>query len=244
MAQPYDLPLEQLREYKPALTKQPDFDEFWDSSLAELAKVPVSYERFEVSYPVKGIKVYRVQYVGFNHATIEATLALPVQSEPLPGIVAYHGYNWCTDGDTNDTVNQALKGYAVLKMFCRGQHSGSVDNVISTNGHVAGWMTKGIQNKEEYYYRAVYLDAVRAIEVLAAMPEVDASRIAVTGGSQGGAITLAAAALSDIPVPIILICPTSNGRSTSHRVARMASSTTISAVIRHSRSSKRRRRKP
>ncbi|MNZ65580.1 Cephalosporin-C deacetylase [compost metagenome] len=199
MAQPYDLPLEQLREYKPALTKKADFDDFWTATLAKLAEVPLAYERTELSYPVKGIKVYRVFYQGFNHAKIEGILALPDQKDPLPGIVSYHGYNWVIDGDVHDTVNQALKGYAVLKMFCRGQHGESEDNVISSNGHVAGWMAKGIQNKDEYYYRAVYMDAVRAIDVLASMPEVDGDRIAVTGGSQGGAITLAAAALSDVP---------------------------------------------
>jgi Acetyl esterase (deacetylase) len=199
MPQPYDLPLEQLRTYKPALTKRDDFDSFWASTLNELAAVPLTYERTEVHYPVKGIKVYKIFYQGFNHSRIEALLALPEQAEPLPGIVAYHGYNWCMDRDMNAAVDMALKGYAVLKMLCRGQHGESVDNVVSSNGHVSGWMTKGIQNKNEYYYRAVYMDAVRAIDVLAAMPEVDAERIAVTGGSQGGAITLAAAALSDKP---------------------------------------------
>ncbi|KRE32529.1 acetylxylan esterase [Paenibacillus sp. Soil522] len=199
MAQPYDLPLDQLREYKPALTRRDDFDAFWNATIAELAKVPLTYERTELSYPVKGLKVYSVFYQGFNDARIEAILALPEQADPLPGIVAFHGYNWCVDGDIHDTVNQALKGYAVLKMFCRGQHGESQDNVVSSNGHVAGWMAKGIQNKDEYYYRAVYMDAVRAIDILAAMPEVNADRIAVTGGSQGGAITLAAAALSGVP---------------------------------------------
>jgi len=199
MAQPYDLPLDQLKVYKPALTKQDDFDAFWDATLAELAQVPIAYERIKMSYPVIGIQVYQVFFQGFNNARIEGLLAFPEQAEPLPGIVSYHGYNWIIDGDVHETVNLALKGYAVLKMFCRGQHGESSDNLVSSNGHVTGWMAKGIQNKDEYYYRGVYMDAVRAIEVLAAMPEVDADRIAVTGGSQGGAITLAAAALSDIP---------------------------------------------
>jgi len=199
MAQPYDLPLEELRVYKPELTKRPDFDAFWSNTLDKLAEVPLSYERTEIPYPVRGIKVYRILYQGFNHARIEAILAMPESSQPLPGIAAYHGYNWCMDNDIHDTVDLALKGYAVLRMMCRGQHGLSVDNVISSNGHVSGWMAKGIQDKEEYYYRAVYMDAVRAIDVLASMPEVDGSRIAVTGGSQGGAITLAAAALSSVP---------------------------------------------
>lgn len=200
MPQPYDMPLEQLRQYKPSSTAAPDFDSFWEETLAEMAQVPLSYERHEIAYPVKGLKVYRIYYQGFNDAQIEGVLAIPEQSVPLPGIVEYHGYNWVNDGDVHHAVNLALKGYAVLRMFCRGQFAGSINNVVASNGHNTGWMTQGIQNKYEYYYRAVYMDAVRAIDVLAAQPEVDATRIAVTGGSQGGAITLAAAALSETPV--------------------------------------------
>ncbi|GKU76272.1 acetylxylan esterase [Paenibacillus sp. L3-i20] len=203
MPQPYDLPLDQLREYKPQLTKQDDFDQFWKSTLSKLAEVPLSYDLTQIQYPVKGVNVYRVLYTGFQHSRIEALLALPDQQLPLPGIVSYHGYNWCMDGDIHETVNLALKGYAVLKMFCRGQYGLSVDNVSSSNGHVTGWMSKGIQDKDEYYYRAVYMDAVRAIDVLAAMPEVDANLIAVTGGSQGGALALAAAAFSDTPKLVV-----------------------------------------
>lgn len=199
MPQPYDMPIEQLRQYKPDSTAASDFNQFWDETLQNLQAVPLTYERNEISYPVKGMKVYQVFYKGYNNAQIEAVLAMPIQEAPLPGIVEYHGYNWVSDRDVHDVVNLALKGYAVMRMYCRGQYAGSVDNVISSNGHVSGWMAKGIQDKNEYYYRAVYMDAVRAIDVLASMSEVDADRIGVLGGSQGGAITLAAAALSTVP---------------------------------------------
>ena len=57
-------------------------------------------------------------------------------------------------------------------------------------------MTRGICNAKTYYYRRVFTDAVRAIEAAVSHPGVDSEKIAVTGGSQGGGITLAAAGLS------------------------------------------------
>lgn len=200
MAQLYDMPLEELRNYKPELTKQSDFEEFWQNTLARLAEVPADYRLTPREYPVKGVRVFQISYAGFENANIDGWLAIPEGSGPHPGLVLYHGYNWAMDGGIHDTVNWALKGYTALHMLVRGQQGKSVDNIVSSTGFVCGWMSKGIQSPEEYYYRAVYMDAVRAVEVLASIPEVDTTRIGVTGGSQGGALTLAAAALSKIPV--------------------------------------------
>lgn len=207
MAQQYDMPLEALKEYMPELTQEKDFDEFWSKSLGELATVPVKYELEPYDYPVKGVKVFKISYLGFGSANIEGWLAIPDSEGLHPGIVLFHGYNWAFEGCVHDVVNWGLNGYAAMNMLVRGQQGHSVDNVISSNGFAAGWMTKGILNPEEYYYRAVYLDAVRAVEVLASMPEVDEKRIGVTGGSQGGALTLATAALSDIPAVAVAEMP-------------------------------------
>ena len=207
MAQQYDMPLEALKEYKPKLTKESDFDEFWSNSLHQLGEVPVKYELTPYDYPVKGVKVYRVSYPGFENANIEGWLAIPDGEGLRPGIVLYHGYNWAYEGMTYDVVNWALNGYVAMNMLVRGQQGNSVDNIVSSSGFNAGWMSKGILNPYEYYYRAVYLDAVRAVEVLASMPEVDETRIGVTGGSQGGGLSLAAVALSDIPKVAVVDYP-------------------------------------
>lgn len=207
MALQYDMPLEALKEYKPKLTREPDFDEFWNKSLQRLSEVPVKFELTPYEYPVKGVKVYRVSYLGFENANIEGWLAIPDGEGLKPGIVLYHGYNWAYEGMTYDVVNWALNGYVAMNMLVRGQQGNSVDNIVSSTGYASGWMSKGILDPEEYYYRAVYLDAVRALEVLASMPEVDNTRIGVTGGSQGGGLSLAAAALSDIPKVAVVDYP-------------------------------------
>lgn len=209
MAQPYDMPLEQLQKYRPALTREPDFDEFWDATLRELGDVPIDATYEEVPYPAKGVRLYQVTYSGFGGANIVGWYAEPLHSAHdglLPGLVLFHGYNWSFQGGVHDVVNWALHGYATFAMLCRGQQS-SEDNSVSPHGHMSGWMTKGILNKETYYYRAVYMDAVRALEILSARTNVDEKRIGVVGGSQGGGLSIAVASLSKIPTAVVAEYP-------------------------------------
>lgn len=88
-------------------------------------------------------------------------------------------------------------GYATFGMLVRGQ-GGSEDTSVTPGGHALGWMTKGILSKDTYYYRGVYLDAVRALEVIQSFPEVDEHRIGVIGGSQG-CVSDCGRKFSDIP---------------------------------------------
>lgn len=206
MGQPYDLPLEQLREYRPALTRCDDFSAFWEESKQMLAQVPSDPQLTALEYPVDGVRLYELSFAGFGDARIRGYYAVPDRAGQHPGLVLYHGYNWSHDGQIHDVVNWALHGYATFGMLVRGQQL-SEDNSVAPHGNSAGWMTKGILSKETYYYRGVYMDAVRALEVLAERGEVDASRIGVTGGSQGGALSLVAGALSSIPRVIVAEYP-------------------------------------
>lgn len=198
MPQSYDMPLDQLRDYRPSFTRRGDFTQFWDQSKAELAGIPTDVTLRCVDYPADGVKLFELTYAGFGGARIRGWYATPDKPGSHPGLVLFHGYNNMYDGGLHQIVDWALRGYATFGMLVRGQQQ-SEDLSPTPYGHSVGWMAKGILDKDTYYYRGVYMDAIRAVEVVANLDEVDADRVAVTGQSQGGGLALAIAALSKIP---------------------------------------------
>ncbi|MBV8781578.1 MAG: alpha/beta fold hydrolase [Phycisphaerae bacterium] len=194
-----DMPLEQLRQYKPALNRESDFDEFWMTTINQALQQPLNAELIPYSLPLNGLECYAVRFEGFKGGRIAGWYVRPSSGGRFPGVMMYHGYSG-RGARPMDMITYASQGMAVLSMDTRGQNGQSQDAFVHTEGHHSGWMTKGIRSPQEYYFRFVYTDAVRALEVLARREEVDDSRIAVTGGSQGGAISLAASALSNRPI--------------------------------------------
>ena len=111
----FDLPLEELKGYKPKKTARPDFSAFWKTSLEALHQVEPKKALEPYDYPAKGVKVYRLTYQSFGHSRIEGWYAVPDQTGPHPALVQFHGYNASYDGGIHDIVNWALHGYATFE---------------------------------------------------------------------------------------------------------------------------------
>lgn len=194
----FDLPLSELERYSPPSTREPDYDTFWAENLRLSAAQPLRAELNQLEYPVKTVKVYKVFYDGFGGGRICGLYLLPSAPAPAggyPALLVCHGYS-CGKGLPVDHLHWVLQGFAVLSLDPRGQSGESVDTGTYSFGARPGWMTKGILDKNEYYYRRVYLDHLRGLEFLRERPEIDPDRIGVTGASQGGGLTLAVAALA------------------------------------------------
>jgi len=197
----YDLPLDQLKTSLPARAEPADFDAFWDLTLAEARAFPLAARFSAVETGLKLVDVLDVTFNGFGGQPIKGWLILPRGAQgPLPCVVEYIGYGGGR-GLPQEWLGWAVAGYAHFVMDTRGQGSTwrtgdtSDPELQGGNPQIPGFMTRGVLKPETYYYRRVFTDAVRAVEAARSHPLVDGRRVAVTGGSQGGGITLAAAGL-------------------------------------------------
>jgi cephalosporin-C deacetylase len=197
----FDMPLEELKSYRPPREEPDDFDAFWQGTLAEAQKLPIDAVFEPVDYGLQAIETYDVTYAGYAGQPIKGWLLLPRDSKgPLPCIVEYIGYGGGR-GFPLDWLVWSSAGFAHFVMDTRGQGStwrrGDTPDleVDGAAPQYPGYMTRGILNPETYFYRRLFVDGVRAVEAACAHSCIDSERIAATGSSQGGGITLAVGSL-------------------------------------------------
>ncbi|MDG0789764.1 alpha/beta fold hydrolase [Cohnella ginsengisoli] len=190
-----------LEQYRPELTAEPDLDAFWGETLNAAKDKPLNGTRLLTKTPLDSMEAYKVEYEGFDSTRIHGWFILP-KNRPadakLPCVVLYHGYTG-SKGYPEDFAQYAMLGVAAFAVDIRGQGGDTGNLLAQRHGMTRGWLTQNILDKEECYYKAISIDALKALEWAAAQPEVDAGRICASGGSQGGGLALLAAALSEVP---------------------------------------------
>jgi cephalosporin-C deacetylase len=206
-----DAPLDELVVYRPDVQAPPDFDAFWERTLAEARATggPVKAEQVTDRHLLRTVEVADVRFPGFGGDPVAAWLLRPRDSDgPLPVVVSYLGYS-CGRGLPTDHLLWSAAGYAQLVVDSRGQGHDTPDRVAGGGTQWAkGFMTRGIDSPDDYYYRRLVTDCVRAVDAVEHLPGLDPRRVVVAGGSQGGGLTIAvaglardrvAAALPDVP---------------------------------------------
>lgn len=198
-----DMPLHELQQYLPDRNEPADFADFWARSLQEARSYPLDLQVAPVDYGLALVDTYDVTFNGYGGQPIKGWLLLPkARSGKLACVVQYIGYGGGR-GLPYEWLAWVNMGCATLIMDTRGQ--GSAWRMGNTPDYEAdgfspqfpGFMTRGILSPDTYYYRRVMVDAVRAVEAARAHDAVDPAKIIVTGGSQGGGLTLAVAGLVD-----------------------------------------------
>jgi cephalosporin-C deacetylase len=169
---------------------RPDFDTFWKQTRQELSKVDPQYKLTKIdSLCTKKRTVYLVEMHSLGNVRIHGWYSVPTAPGKYPAIMQVPGYSSMMVPESVD-YGADIIGFG---LNIRG-HGNSRDDV---NPGFPGFLFSGIADKETYIYRGAYMDCVRGIDFLYSRPEVDTTRVAVEGGSQGGALTFATAALDN-----------------------------------------------
>lgn len=198
-----DMPLEKLYQYEGKNPRPADFDAFWEKSLAEMRAIDPQPTYTPASFQCSCADCYDMTFTSTKGARIYAKLACPKNlDKKAPAVIFFHGLSGSSH-DWTSVIPYAAEGMVVAAMDCRGQGGFSEDV-----GGVAGTtfttpFVRGVDGEPEgLYYRDVYLDCAMLARIVMGLDYVDAERVGVAGGSQGGGLSVACAAL----VPQIKRC--------------------------------------
>lgn len=192
----FDMPEEKLYTYQGTNPRPADFDEFWDKALAEMNAVDPKVELVPAAFQTPYAQCSHMYFTGVGGARVHAKLLQPKNaSKPHPAVLMFHGYSG-SSGDWVDKLGYVAMGYTVAALDCRGQGGLSEDNGNYQGWTLRGHIIRGLDDApEKLYYRQMYLDTAQLAKIVMAMPDVDPQRVGAMGGSQGGGLTIACAAL-------------------------------------------------
>lgn len=193
----FDLSLEELYTYEGCNPRPDDFDAYWDESLAEMRQVDPEVELVPADFQSPVADCHHLYFTGVGGARIHAKLLQPRQPQPGgPALLMFHGYSM-DSGGWMEKLGYAAAGCTVAALDCRGQGGLSEDPGGTRGWTLRGHIVRGLDDDSprKLSYRTIFLDTAQLAGIVMAMEHVDPDRVGATGGSQGGALTVACAAL-------------------------------------------------
>ena len=190
-----DMPLEELKKYKGINPCPDDLDEYWKKAKKEADVVDLNIELKKIEYPVQSIDAYHLYFNGTKNAKIHALYVKPKNiSKPTPCVLEFHGYTM-NCGTIESKIKWTALGYQVISMDCRGQGGHSIDPGYEVFHTLHGHIVRGIENDDTLMYKHIFLDTYLLAKIAAFFDDINKEKLMTTGGSQGGALSIACAAL-------------------------------------------------
>lgn len=189
---------------KPYTQEPQDFRSFWQKNVEELKQVPMSYTKeLYKDYCTDKIDCYlvKLQIDKMGHS-MYGFLFYPKNAQPgkHPVVLCPPGAGVKTIKDPMRNKYYAENGFVRFEVEIHGldpripsETFGEISRAF--NDRNGGYLANGLENKDIYYMKHVYVGLVRCIDFLTSLPEWDGKNVAVQGGSQGGALAIIAAGL-------------------------------------------------
>jgi len=182
-------------QIKPTVENPADFQSFWDKAKADLAKIPIDARMTLLPERCTELtNVYQLNLQNINGSRFYGILCVPKKEGKYPAILRVPGAGV---RPYNGMINEADKGFITLEVGIHGVPV-TMDPIVYDNlarGALNGYPMTNLDDRDRYYYKRVYLGCVRAVDFLVSMPQFDGQNLGVTGGSQGGALSIITAGL-------------------------------------------------
>jgi cephalosporin-C deacetylase len=193
----FDKPLPELQQYRGVNPRPADFDAYWDEALNEIHHLDPQVVLLPNPTLQSSIgDCFDLGFTGAGGARIHAKYVRPKSSGPHPAVLQFHGYSG-NSGDWVDKLAWVAEGFCVAALDCRGQGGLSEDVGGVKGATLRGQIIRGLDDPDprKLLFRQIFLDTAQLAGIVMNLPEVDAGRVGAMGASQGGALTLACAAL-------------------------------------------------
>lgn len=191
-----DMPLHELKSYEGRNPCPEDMDAFWEKALTEMRSIDANVELIPSDFSPSCAECFDLYFTGVRGARIHAKYLRPKNSDkPHPAVVQFHGYSG-NSGGWSDKLNYVAMGFSVAALDCRGQSGFSEDTGGVKGNTFKGHIIRGLEDSpDNLLFRHIFLDTAQLAGIVMDLPEVDGERVGAMGGSQGGGLTLACAAL-------------------------------------------------
>ena len=186
-----------------------DFDAFWQARMDEADRVPLSYVLEPARIPhFPGCTYHDMCFTGMKGARLYARCIRPRREGRMPLVLQFHGYPGCSRSFLEQSSFAGM-GMAVLAMDCPGQAGRSEDVGGFKGTTVSGHLIAGLDGPpEDMYYVRLYQDIRILCRIVRELEGIDLGRVYVNGGSQGGGLGIACAALNpDLPRKAAILYP-------------------------------------
>ena len=183
---------------QPTVKDPSDFDSFWENAIAEARKINLDPKITLMPERCNGdVNVYHISFQNeVIGSRIYGILAIPKKQGKYPAILKVPGAGIRPyAGD----VRTAAQGIITLEIGIHGIPVNLDPQVYSdlAAGALTSYNKVKMNDRNTHYYKRVYLGCVRAVDFIFSLPEFNGTDIAVTGGSQGGALTIVTAGLDN-----------------------------------------------
>ncbi len=179
-----------FERYRPKSTRPDDFGQFWKDALAESAALPLDARMTPVPEKSSAVfEAFKISFATLGGRRIYGWYARPKAAGKYPAQVRFP-----SSGLYPLPNPEAAADRCCLWILIHG-FDVDLSNMPAGDDPGKNYWTAGIESPKTSMWRTIYVSLVRAVEFVLAQPEVDPKRLAVTGGSQGGGLAMAAAAL-------------------------------------------------